>query len=351
MNRVLPLFALFAFACSNSASVPAPAAAPRAGGESPSQVVARIDGEELTLADIEKPILGELRSKEQAHLEEMHQLRASSLERMVAEKLIEKAAEKRGVTPDQLLEQEVFSKVAEPTEEEIQAFYDRLRGTPGLPRFEQAKDRIVQILGQEKAREATQAFFDELRGSAQVEILLEEPEMPRVEVAATGPSRGPENAPVTIVEFSDFECPYCSRANETLAQIAQTYGDKVRVVFRDFPLSFHQNAKKAAEAGHCADDQGKFWEMHDKMFANQRALDVESLKSYAKEIGLDEAAFNACLDGGEKAALVQANIDAAMELGVRGTPAFFVNGRMVAGALPFSEFQKIIDKELETAAR
>jgi len=349
MNRILPLIAIVAIAgCSNSATVPTPTPSRQGNEDAASVVVARIDGEAITLAEVEKPILPQIVEKQQ----EIHDLRSNSLERIVAERLLEKEAAKRGITADQLIEQEVFAKVGEPTEEEIRAFYDQRKGMPGLPPYEQARGTIRQVLGQEKAREATQAFFDGLKSAAKVEILLEEPELPRMEVEAKGPSRGPENAPITIVEFSDFECPFCSRANATLAQVEEAYPGKVRVVFRDFPLSFHPNAKKAAEAGHCADEQGKFWEMHDKMFANQRALDVASLKTYAKDIGLDEEAFDACLDGGKKAALVQENLDAGMQLGVRGTPAFFINGRMVAGALPFAEFAKIIDEELgiESAA-
>src|SRR5690606_14570992 len=118
-----------------------------------------------------------------------------------------------------------------------------------------------------------------------------EPEVPTVVVEAVGPSRGPADAPVTIVEFSDFECPFCGRANPTIEQVEKAYPDQVRVVFRDFPLPMHPHARKAAEAGHCANEQGKFWELHDKMFANQRALGVDDLKGYAKEAGMDAAKF------------------------------------------------------------
>ncbi len=343
MTRIVPLFLLFAVACSNSASVPAPA--PRPAGEARDEVVARIDGTEITLAEIDRPIQGEL----QKHREQMYQLRSNSLEQIVAERLLEKEAARRGVSADELLQQEVFAKVGGPSDEELLAFYEQFKGMPGVPPFEDAKERLRQIVSQEKTREATQAFFDRLKKEAKVEILLAEPEPLRMEVAAKGPSRGPENAPVTIVEFSDFECPFCARANGTLAQVEQAYAGKVRVVFRDFPLSFHRNAQKAAEAGHCADDQGKFWEMHDKMFANQKALDVDSLKTYAKELGLDMQAFETCLDSGAKAGVVQANLADGRALGVNGTPAFFINGRMISGALPFEEFKKVIDKELGVA--
>jgi protein-disulfide isomerase len=169
---------------------------------------------------------------------------------------------------------------------------------------------------------------------------------PKMEVAADGPSKGPSSAPVTIVEFSDFECPYCSRAEETVSQVLKQYGDKVRLVYRDFPLPFHPNAQKAAEAAQCAGDQGKYWEMHEKLFANQKDLKPEALKGYAKELNLDPAKFEKCLDGGAKAAVVDANRKAGEKVGVTGTPAFFINGYQLTGAQPFEEFKTIIDAEL-----
>lgn len=347
MNRILSFLPLVALAaCSNSASLVAQGQAGRGGGEDPATVVARVDGEAITLKDVEKPIVGQIRAQEQEHREKIFELRTGSLERIVAEKLIEAEAKKKGITPEQLLEQEVASKVASPTAEEVRAFYDERKDMPGIPPFEVAEAQIRQFIENDRRREVSQAFFDRLHGTAKVEILIEAPEAPRLEVEAKGPSRGPADAPVTIVEFSDFECPYCSRANAVLEQVEAAYPGKVRVVFRDFPLSFHSNAQKAAEAGHCADEQGKFWQLHDKMFANQRALDVDSLKTYARDIGADGDAFDACLDSGKKASLVQEAMEAGADLGVRGTPAFFINGKMVAGALPFEEFKKIVDKEL-----
>lgn len=168
------------------------------------------------------------------------------------------------------------------------------------------------------------------------------------------PSKGAMNATVVIVEFSDFECPYCSSFYmQTLPLIEEQYIDTglVRLVYRDFPLtSIHPNAQKAAEAAECADDQGKFWEMHDMLFENQNALTVASLKGYAKELGLDSVKFDSCLDSGEKTSEVTADLNEGIAYGITGTPGFFVNGRMVVGALPFSSFKQIIDEELAKAS-
>jgi len=164
--------------------------------------------------------------------------------------------------------------------------------------------------------------------------------------ADSDPWIGGENAEVEIVEFSDFECSFCSRAVSTVKQILSEYGDRVRIVYRDFPLGFHANAQKAAEAAECADEQGRFWEYHDKLFENQRSLGVANLKRYASELGLDTPAFDECLDSNAMADEVKADFADGQAAGVSGTPTFFVNGNIVVGAQPFEAFKQIIDQEL-----
>jgi len=168
----------------------------------------------------------------------------------------------------------------------------------------------------------------------------------RTEVAAVGPAKGPATAPVTIVEFSDFQCPFCARLIPTLDQVTSKYGDKVRLVFRQFPLAMHAEAQKAAEASLCANDQGKFWEFHDAMFKNQQALAVDQLKAKAVEMGMNAEQFNSCLDGSKHAAQVKKDFEEGSKAGVSGTPAMFVNGRFISGAVPFPEIAKVIDDEL-----
>ena len=165
--------------------------------------------------------------------------------------------------------------------------------------------------------------------------------------AGNAPSKGPKSAPVQIVEFSDFQCPFCGRVVPTIKQIEDKYGDKVRVSFRNFPLPFHQNAQIAAEAGAAANAQGKFWEMHDKMFTNQQALDRASLEKYAGDIGLDVGKFKADLDSGKYKDAINKDVEYAKTVNVNGTPAFFVNGHFINGAMPFESFATIIDDELK----
>ncbi|MEA2055296.1 MAG: thioredoxin domain-containing protein [Candidatus Thermoplasmatota archaeon] len=160
---------------------------------------------------------------------------------------------------------------------------------------------------------------------------------------------GSEDATVTMIEFSDFECYYCGKFyTETLSQLKTNYIDtgKVKFVYRDYPLAMHQNAQKAAEAAECAGEQGKFWEYHNKLLENQNALDNESLKQYAKDLGLDETQFNTCLDSGEMTSEVQKDFSDGSSYGVTGTPTFFINDQKLVGAKPYSSFESAIEEEL-----
>ncbi|WP_426753517.1 thioredoxin domain-containing protein [Myxococcus sp. Y35] len=343
------LAATFTAGCNKEkAPATAPAAQPAAGEPAPDTVVATFgDGQKITYKELNERLQEPLANLEK----QKFQLLKRGLDGMVTEKLVDAEAKKRGMTQDQYLKAEIDDKVPAPTEERIKEVYDGAAGQlPEGSTFEQMKPQIVEFLTQQPKQERAQALFEELRKAANVQVTLPEPPRPpavRKQVAATGAAKGgPENAPVTIVEFSDFQCPFCGRANPVLAQVQQEYGDKVRIVFRHFPLDFHKEAPKASEASLCAQDQGKFWEMHDLLFANQQALGVDNLKKYAADLKLDTAKFNACLDSGEKAAIVQKDLADGKQAGVSGTPAFFINGILLSGAQPFDEFKSIIDAEL-----
>jgi protein-disulfide isomerase len=174
----------------------------------------------------------------------------------------------------------------------------------------------------------------------------------RVAVATEGhPSRGAVDAPVTIVEFSDFECPFCARVGPILRQLEEAYGGKVRRVYRQFPLvTLHPRARKAAEASLCADEQQRFWEMHEALFEQPLALEPSDLSAKAQRLGLDMQRFGACLDSGRFSARVEQDLQEGVRVGVTGTPAVFINGRMVSGARPYADFARIIDEELARAS-
>ncbi|HYV65246.1 MAG TPA: thioredoxin domain-containing protein [Myxococcales bacterium] len=314
-----------------------------------SEQVAVMDGKPITYGEVEKEQGGRLIQAEIKALTELHDVRRSAVEQYVTKRLLEEEAKSKGETLEQWYEKDLLGKVAGPSEAEMKQFYEQNKQQMGGQSYEQIKDRIAQHLRQQKGREELTRVVDELKAKHGYQFTFAAPNLPRVEVAATGPARGPENAPVTIVEFSDFQCPYCGREYPVVERLMKEYDGKVRLVFRHFPLDFHPHAQKAAEAGACAADQGgdKFWKLHDRMFTNQQKLAVEDLKGYAKEVGLDAARFDKCLDGGEKKALVDADEKAGQEAGVSGTPAFFVNGVFVNGAVPYEQFKDAIERELK----
>jgi protein-disulfide isomerase len=183
-------------------------------------------------------------------------------------------------------------------------------------------------------------------------VNLKPPPIQRVEVSVQGaPVKGGDKAPVTIVEFSDFHCPFCKQVVSTLAKLESQYGDKVKLAFRDFPIdSLHPGASQAHEAARCADEQGKFWAYHDKLFASPLKSSPEIFKGFAKEVGLEPVAFETCLSRGKHQAAIKKDIDDEQRLGVAGTPAFFINGRLFTGAQPLEAFARVIDEELARTA-
>ena len=273
----------------------------------------------------------------------MYDQRKQALDQLLVRKLVEQKAKAENVTPEALYKREVTDKLAKPSDADMKKFYDEQAKRQPLPPFDQIKDQIAAYIERPQMAAAQQAFVDKLKKEMNVEVTLRPP---RMEVAAEGPSKGPAGAPVTIVEFSDFECPFCGRAEATVKEVMKSYDGKVRLVYRDFPLPMHPQAQKAAEAAQCAGDQGKYWDMHEKLFANQQALEAPALKGYAKDLKLDQAKFDKCLDSGAKAALVEEGRKAGSEAGVNGTPAFFVNGVLISGAQPFDAFKEVIDAEL-----
>ncbi len=274
-----------------------------------------------------------------------HQLMEQTLEGVIRERLLEIEAAAEGVSIDELTAREVDSKITDPTDEEVDAFYEENKQRLNQPK-ESMTPRIREYLSGQARQTAYLDYVDTLRNKHGVVSFLEPL---RIDVSAQGfPAKGPEGAPVTIIEFSDFECPYCSRVVPTLDRVTDEYGDKVRLVFRQFPLhQIHPNAQKAAEASLCANDQDRFWEMHDTMFQEQKALGLDQLKQKAVRLELDADVFNECLDSGKYASMVHADVAAGRAVGVTGTPAIFVNGRFLSGAQPFEEIARLIDDELD----
>jgi len=277
-----------------------------------------------------------------------YEVLSEGLDELISEQLIEKEAKARNVTAEQLVATEVTAKVADPTDADIQKVYDDNKAQLQGQTLEQVKPRIVEYLKQQKGAERQEAFITELKGKYKTTVALKPP---KVDVATAGrPARGPEKATVTVIEFSDYECPFCKRAEETVKKVLAAYGDKIRFVYRHFPLEFHAHARPAAEASACAGAQGKFWEYHDKLWT-QTDLSEERLKALAGELGLDQAKFDECFKNKQFKADIDKDIADASSVGVTGTPAFFINGRMISGAQPFDKFKEIIDEELARSAQ
>ncbi len=313
--------------------------------------VATFNGTTITEEDLRKAAAADL-DRLQLEIQQIranlarteHQILEDNLIHLLADKLFEAEASKRGLTKETFLEQELKGKIKEPSQQEISAFYQANRQRFQRP-LADVSGEIRRYLKSERANKLIGELADHLKTSYGVEMLL--PPL-RVRVKTEGePSKGPKDAPVTVVEFSDFQSAQSSRMNKTLHQVLDKYGDKIRLVYRQFPLSqINPDAEKAAEASLCAADQNRFWELHDSMFGAQNELKAKDLEAKAAGLKLNAGAFNSCLSSGKYAQRVQQDQREGYSLGVIGSPALFINGRYYSGAPTVSELSRLIDEEL-----
>lgn len=306
-------------------------------------VAARVDDQVVTFDELEKVLAPQL-----ARLQEQKfQLMESKLEELIGERLLALEAKRRGITVEGLLQAEVTSKVPEVTDTELTTFMTQnsasLQGEAA-----ELRPKVRDYLKGQKLQVGRHAYLTSLLRRAKVERFLEEPAPIRIQVSAEGAfTQGPKDASVTVVEFSDFQCPFCSRVVGTLKEVVRLYPRQVRLAFRDFPIaSLHPKAPKAAEAARCAGDQGKFWQYHDLLFGSQAQATIADFKRFADQLKLDADSFATCLDSGRYAAAVAADVQEGARLGITGTPTFFINGRLLVGAQPLETFQRIIEREL-----
>jgi predicted DsbA family dithiol-disulfide isomerase len=314
-------------------------------------VIATVGRERITAAEVAGANRAEFEKLESDYQLKLRQLQAKQaqaryellqqhLGQMLDQRALDMEVKARGTTAAALLGE---IKVPVVTDDEVHRFYDDNK-TRTRNSFEQLRPAISQYLANQHDQDAKRAFYDALRAKHGISSLLGPY---RVNVAATGPMRGKDAAPVTIVEFGDFQCPYCREAEDSLRTILDRYPDQVRVVFRNLPLpSIHPNATLAAEAGVCAERQGMFWQMHDAMYQDQSALSEDALKDTAKRLGLKVAGFSACLDDPQTREQLDADQKAADELDVTSTPYFFINGRPLHGSVPVERFETVITEEL-----
>ncbi|HXG63479.1 MAG TPA: thioredoxin domain-containing protein [Blastocatellia bacterium] len=289
------------------------------------RVLATVNGQPITLGDIEdamRPLVFEAQ-------EQTYNLRKQRLDARINDALIEYEARKRKMEVAALINAEVKPKIKQVTEEEAQKVYEQNKEKLGGD-YARVKAQLLDYLQKTEAEKAKAAFAEQLKKDAAIMVFLKEPEAPFYNISTDDqPWKGGANAPVTIVEFTDFECPACARTQPILEEIVKEYGDKVRLVVRDFPLDQHKHAIKAAEAAEAAREQGKYWEYIALLFQNQAALGVDNLKEYATRLGLDRKKFDEALDSGKFADKVQSDMQDAWRVGVNATPTVFINGRRV----------------------
>ena len=336
--------AALAVACAEEPTAAAQAQAPAAN---PEQVVAEVAGKPITLKDVDAK-WEQFDAAERARIvQAMYQNRRNMIELLVGDQLIANAAKAAGQSVDAFVTADSAKRLPAVTEDDVAQFYEQNKDRAQGRTLDQLRAEIKPYLEERRRQQARAMLVEELKSKdgASVKVMLDPPRY-TVPTAKDDPVRGNPAAPITIVEFSDYQCPFCARVNPTLAKVRETYGDRVRIVFKDYPLPNHPQAPKAAEAARCAGDQSKYWEMHDAIFANQRALEVPSLKQTARAIGLDGTAFDQCLDSGKWAAAVRAGSELGEQMGVNSTPTLYVNGRALIGAVPFENFKQIIDEEL-----
>jgi protein-disulfide isomerase len=318
---------------------------PPANATERARLFATVGARRITSADIEdslRPLVFDVQ-------QQAYELRKQDIDLKINDALLSQEAQKRQLTPRALLDAEVDSKVPTATDAQAQEFYnqnkERINGE-----FAQVKEQIAQYLKEREGQKMLVAYAARLRQAASIQTFINAPEPPVMNISTDDqPVKGNPRASVTLVEFTDFQCPVCAQAQPVLEKLLAEYGERVRLVVRDFPLSQHADALKAAEAAEAARAQGKYWEYTTLLFSNQSALGVDQLKQYATKLGLDRAKFDAALDGGKLTEQVQRDVFDGERAGVNGTPTIFVNGKRVADH-SYESLKAAIESTLKTPA-
>lgn len=306
-------------------------------------VAAKVGSRTISVTEIDDTIRPELARIES----DRYEARKAKLDQLIEDTLLADKAKALGVTKDDLVKNEITDKTPVPTDDDVKATFAKLKAPSGAT-LEQLTPRIREVLSAQAAAKRRAEYLNELRKEAKVTVKLDPPRF-KVDTS-TGHFDGPKDAPIQLVEFSDYQCPFCGRSQDTVAKVLAKYSGKVQHVFMDFPLTaLHPSAMSAAVASRCAEEQSKFAEFHDKLFDHQRELNRDNFKKWAGELGMDGAAFEQCLDSKKFDERIQQSLRAGQAVGISGTPGFFVNGIAIKGAQPFDVFERTIDDELARA--
>jgi protein-disulfide isomerase len=307
--------------------------------------VAQVGDEIITLVDLESPLASQIYKLER----DIYQLKRNHLEDLIDDILLRKEAEGKKISVQQLLDS-LLSNTIDVNDEEVENYYlqNQFRWVNWTASKAELKSLIRNYLRKQKTRNLIKEHIEPLREQYPVTVYLPDPPLPFTRVSVEGsPASGPDNAAVTIVEFSDYLCPVCRKAHQTSRKIKEIYAGKIKWVFKDFPLDIHAGAKKLAEAARCAGEQGKFWEYQDRLFASEGKPNLESLHLYAEQLGIDSQKFRTCLEDGQYIEKISEDIQQAKRSGIHATPTFIINGKLKPGSLALEDFKRLIDEELK----
>jgi protein-disulfide isomerase len=301
-----------------------------------SDVIAEIGGHQITAGEVEQKELSKLlQAKYKYYVAEK-----DALDQYIDDEVLALQAKKEGVTIDELLKRHVAVNVQEPTEDQLRFYFE---GVQTDESFETARQNIIDTVKQLRLKKARAAYITELRADYAVVLELAAPSA-KVE-AGNSPRLGPVQAPVQIIEYADYQCPYCQKVDPDLAKLRQQFGDQISIVYKDFPLPMHPLAARAAEGARCAGVQGKFWEFHDYLFESKKLTEPE-MKAEARTLKLDGDKFDQCLDKQEQFDSLKKEAQDAQKLGLSGTPSFFVNGKFMSGAISYNKLRDTVQAEL-----
>jgi protein-disulfide isomerase len=310
-------------------------------------IVAKIGNDEIT----EDQLIGDAQLELMQLKKQEYDLKMSQLNKLVQERVLGAEAKKEGLaSAEEYINKKILKGEIKINDAEFKKFVKE-KNIPESNINDQVKERIFSYMKEQKRDELVTAHVAKLTKGNPVEVYFKKPKSNIQVDVGDSPFEGGENAKVTIVEFSDFQCPFCSRGAKSVSDVKKKYGNKVKIVFKNFPLPMHKDAEPASQAAMCVNEQSKdkFWKFHDLLFANQDKLDSESLAKHAKAVGADEKKFKECFDAKKYADYVRKDMAYGEKLGVRSTPTFFVNGQLLSGALPIEAFSEVIDDELANA--
>lgn len=349
--RRLSLALVLAAAALTGCATPPAAQTPSGSGEALPDVVAEAGPIKITAQEM----VTAMAAQEYQQRQQLYQARQEWIQNEIVERMLKKEAEKEGLDVDGLLKKiDAQAKVSTDTDAQmfykVQAQQGRIKDpqTGKVPEFAELKDRIKKHLDDQSKQAARQAYFGKVMEGSEPKVNLQVPDPPLIANVSPedDPAKGPADAKVTVVEFSDFQCPACKQAHYKMPALFEKYGDKIKFVYRDFPLlGKHEDALPAAIAASCAGDQGKYWEMHDMLF-KAPSLKENDFKSFASALKLDGGKFDTCLKDPARDAEVRKDMDDGRAYGVNSTPTFYVNGYLVVGA-NMPEIVRLIDRELE----